>query len=115
MSGQGSQYEIIQKLGEGGMGMVYLAKDTMIDRLVAIKQLHRNSGSEEESLGERFQAEAHALAKLNHPNVTHLYSFIPKEDTYWMIMEYVRSEEHTSELQSRENLVCRLLLEYKNT
>lgn len=92
MSRQGSQYEIIQKLGEGGMGMVYLAKDTMIDRLVAIKQLHRNSGSEEESLGERFQAEALALAKLNHPNVTHLYSFIPQEDTYWMIMEYVEGK-----------------------
>lgn len=92
MSGQGSQYEIIQKLGEGGMGMVYLAKDTMIDRLVAIKQLHRNSGSEEESLGERFQAEAHALAKLNHPNITHLYSFIPKEDNFWMIMEYVEGK-----------------------
>ncbi len=92
MNGQGSQYEIIQKLGEGGMGMVYLAKDTMIDRLVAIKQLHRNTGSEEDSLGERFQAEALALAKLNHPNVTHLYSFIPKEDTYWMIMEYVEGK-----------------------
>ncbi len=92
MSGLGSQYEIIQKLGEGGMGTVYLAKDTMIDRLVAIKQLHRNTGSEEESLGERFQAEALALAKLNHPNVTHLYSFIPKEDTYWMIMEYVEGK-----------------------
>lgn len=92
MSRQGSQYEIIQKLGEGGMGMVYLAKDTMIDRLVAIKQLHRNTGSGEDSLGERFQAEALALAKLNHPNVTHLYSFIPKEDTYWMIMEYVEGK-----------------------
>ncbi len=92
MSGQGSQYEIIQKLGEGGMGMVYLAKDTMINRLVAIKQLHRNTGSVEEGLGERFQAEAHALAKLNHPNITHLYSFIPKEDTYWMIMEYVEGK-----------------------
>ncbi|SRX76406.1 serine/threonine protein kinase [Aequorivita antarctica] len=92
MSGLGSQYEIIQKLGEGGMGTVYLAKDTMIDRLVAIKQLHRNTGSEEESLGERFQAEALALAKLNNPNVTHLYSFIPKEDTYWMIMEYVEGK-----------------------
>jgi len=92
MSGLGSQYEIIQKLGEGGMGMVYLAKDTMIDRLVAIKQLHRNTGALEESLGERFQAEALALAKLNHPNVTHLYSFIPKEDTYWMVMEYVEGK-----------------------
>jgi len=91
MSGLGSQYEIIQKLGEGGMGMVYLAKDTIIQRLVAIKQLHRNAGAEE-SLGERFQAEALALAKLNHPNVTHLYSFIPKEDTYWMIMEYVEGK-----------------------
>ena len=92
MSGLGSQYEIIQKLGEGGMGTVYLAKDTLIDRLVAIKQLHRNSGSADDSLGERFQAEALALAKLNHPNVTHLYSFIPKEDTYWMIMEYVEGK-----------------------
>lgn len=92
MSGLGSQYEIIQKLGEGGMGTVYLAKDTMIDRLVAIKQLHKNRGSDEESLGARFQAEAHALAKLNHPNITHLYSFIPKEDTYWMIMEYVEGK-----------------------
>lgn len=92
MSGLGSQYEIIQKLGEGGMGIVYLAKDSMIQRLVAIKQLHRNAGSEDESLGERFQAEALALAKLNHPNITHLYSFIPKEDTYWMIMEYVEGK-----------------------
>jgi serine/threonine-protein kinase len=92
MSGLGSQYEIIQKLGEGGMGTVYLAKDTLIHRYVAIKQLHRKAGAEEESLGERFQAEALALAKLNHPNVTHLYSFIPKEDTYWMIMEYVEGK-----------------------
>src|SRR5690606_7964120 len=71
---------------------VYLAKDTMIDRLVAIKQLHHNTGSVEESLGERFQAEALALAKLNHPNVAHLYSFIPKEDNYWMVMEYVEGK-----------------------
>lgn len=92
MSILGSQYEIIQKLGEGGMGTVYLAKDTMIDRLVAIKQLHRNAHLEDESLGERFQAEAHALAKLNHPNITHLYSFIPREETYWMIMEYVEGK-----------------------
>ncbi|MCG2430428.1 serine/threonine-protein kinase [Aequorivita xiaoshiensis] len=92
MSILGSQYDVIQKLGEGGMGVVYLARDTMIQRLVAIKQLHRDGGSEEESLGERFQAEALALAKLNHPNITHLYSFIPKEDTYWMIMEYVEGK-----------------------
>ena len=91
MNGQGNQYEIVQKLGEGGMGMVYLAKDSIIQRLVAIKQLHRNAGAEE-SLGERFQAEALALAKLNHTNITHLYSFIPKEDTYWMIMEYVEGK-----------------------
>src|SRR5690554_133358 len=92
MNAQGDQYEIIQKLGEGGMGTVYLAKDTLLDRLVAIKQLHRNSGAIEDGLGERFQAEALALAKLNHLNVTHLYAFIPKEDTYWMVMEFVEGK-----------------------
>ncbi|HTN47350.1 MAG TPA: serine/threonine-protein kinase [Flavipsychrobacter sp.] len=86
-----SQYTIIEKIGEGGMGTVYLANDTMLDRKVAIKQLNK-SANEDESLGDRFQQEALALAKLNHPNITHLYSFIPKEDTYWMVMEYVEGK-----------------------
>lgn len=92
MSAFGDQYTIIQKIGEGGMGTVYLANDTMLDRKVAIKQLNKSSDAVDESIGDRFQQEALALAKLNHPNITHLYSFIPKEETYWMVMEYVEGK-----------------------
>src|SRR5688572_27448085 len=86
------QYNIIRKIGEGGMGTVYLANDVMLDRQVAIKQLHKSSDTVDETIGDRFQQEALALAKLNHLNITHLYSFIPKEDTYWMVMEYVEGK-----------------------
>lgn len=92
MSTQGSQYEIIEKIGEGGMGTVFLANDTMLDRKVAIKQLNKTSETADDSMGDRFQQEALALARLNHPNITHLYSFIPKENTYWMVMEYVEGK-----------------------
>lgn len=86
-----NQYTLIGKIGEGGMGTVYVANDTMLDRKVAIKQLKKSS-TEDDGLTDRFQQEALALAKLNHPNITHLYSFIPKEDTYWMVMEYVEGK-----------------------
>ncbi len=86
-----NQYTIIEKIGEGGMGTVYVANDTMLDRKVAIKQLNRSS-VEDASMSDRFQQEALALARLNHPNITHLYSFIPKENTYWMVMEYVEGK-----------------------
>src|SRR5690606_2143263 len=91
MKSIGDQYEIISKIGEGGMGAVYKAKDIMLHREVAIKQLHKAHG-EDEQIETRFQQEALALAKLNHPNITHLYSFIPKEDTFWMVMEYVEGK-----------------------
>lgn len=87
-----SQYIIQSKLGEGGMGTVYLAEDTMLERLVAIKELNRSTSNTSEPFGNRFQQEALALAKLNHPNITHLYTFVPQEDTYWMVMEYVQGK-----------------------
>lgn len=83
------QYHIIQKLGEGGMGTVYLAEDSLIQRQVAIKQLNKTTDTSDAMISDRFQQEALALARLNHPNITHLYSFIPNEDSYWMVMEYV--------------------------
>ncbi|MEJ0104704.1 MAG: serine/threonine-protein kinase [Bacteroidota bacterium] len=83
------QYVIQRKLGEGGMGIVYLAEDTMLERPVAIKALHPSLARGADSLGSRFQQEAYTLARLNHPNITHLYAYAPHEDTYWMVMEYV--------------------------
>ncbi len=89
------QYTIIRQLGEGGMGTVYLAEDKLLERRVAIKALNKPVTPAPESLESRFQQEALALARLNHPNITHLYSFIPRNDTYWMVMEFV--EGHTLE------------------
>jgi len=86
------QYTILHKIGEGGMGTVYLAEDRLLLRRVAIKSLLRTVSSEAESPENRFQQEALALARLNHPNITHLYAFIPRQDTYWMVMEYVEGK-----------------------
>jgi len=83
------QYIIREKLGEGGMGTVYLAEDILLERSVAIKVLNKPVSAAPESLESRFQQEALALGRLNHPNITHLYAFLPKQDTYWMVMEYV--------------------------
>ena len=82
------QYIIQSKIGEGGMGTVYLAEDTTLQRPVAIKELIRKTTGDD-AIESRFQQEALALARLNHPNITHLYAFLPKGETYWMVMEYV--------------------------
>lgn len=85
-------YIILDKIGEGGMGTVYLAKDIMLERYAAIKVLNKPVNIPMEQMQARFQQEALALAKLNHPNITHLYAFIPRQDTFWMVMEYVKGK-----------------------
>ncbi len=86
------QYIIRHKIGEGGMGTVYLAEDVLLQRLVAIKALNNPQGLSQGQMEERFQQEALALARLNHSNITHLYAFIPRQQTYWMVMEYVEGK-----------------------
>ncbi len=86
------QYIIKNKIGEGGMGTVYLAEDVLLQRQVAIKALNKPQGLSAEQLEERFQQEALALARLNHSNITHLYAFVPRRQTYWMVMEYVEGK-----------------------
>lgn len=84
-------YKITDKIGEGGMGAVFKGIDVMLDREVAIKML-RPELARQAQLAERFRSEAVTLARLNHPNIATLYSFLRQNDDYFMVMEYVRGE-----------------------
>ncbi|MGA2136899.1 MAG: serine/threonine-protein kinase [Bryobacteraceae bacterium] len=84
-------YRIVEKIGEGGMGVVYKAIETQLDRPVAIKALHPQFSSNSE-LMERFRAEARAQAQMNHPNVATLYTFLVQDGAAYMVMEFVDGE-----------------------
>src|ERR1035437_10180314 len=103
------KYELQEFLG-GGMSHVYRAVDTVMGRTVAVKILTEAATQDEEAKA-RFLAEARTAGNLHHENVIRIYDFgCDEQNRLFMVM---RSEEHTSELQSRQYLVCRLLLEKK--
>ena len=81
-------YQILKSIGSGATGCVYLAKQTNLDRLVAIKVIHKSQGSNSE-LVERGLAEARILAKLHHPNIVAIHDVGEKEEYFYMIIEYV--------------------------
>ena len=79
---------IIRRIGSGGMGVVYKAHDTKLDRDVAIKFLPRRVAVSEEER-ERFTIEGRAAAALNHPHITHIYAIEELDDEMFIVMEYV--------------------------
>src|SRR5580658_1244852 len=74
-------YEVLAPIGAGGMGEVWKARDTRLERIVAIKQLKGQHSA-------RFQQEARAVAALNHPNICTLYDVGPN----YLVMEYIEGE-----------------------
>jgi eukaryotic-like serine/threonine-protein kinase len=94
------QYEIRELLGEGGIGQVYGAFDTVLQREVAIKTL-RPELLNDTNFVERFRAEATSLARLNHPNITTLYSLVPEGANLCMVMERVRGHTLDDILKKR--------------
>jgi predicted Ser/Thr protein kinase len=80
--------EILELLGQGGMGAVYKARQSGLDRLVALKILPFEAG-QDPAFTERFGREARALARLNHPNIVSVYDFGQVGGLYYFIMEYV--------------------------
>ena len=86
-----SHYQILSLLGEGGMGQVYLAKDTQLGRQVALKLLPTRFLQSAEHL-RRFEREALAASALNHPNILTIYEFGKDGETYFLATEYVEGE-----------------------
>jgi DNA-binding transcriptional regulator YhcF (GntR family)/predicted Ser/Thr protein kinase len=86
----GAQYEILRQLGQGGAGVVYLARERLLERLVAIKLLRSEVVSADSK--ERFVREARTAAKLMHAHIVPLYSFGQAGDTLYYIMGYVEGE-----------------------
>src|SRR5512132_3369251 len=83
-----SHYRIISKIGVGGMGEVYLAQDTKLDRKVALKILPAELVGNQDRM-RRFTQEATAAAALNHPNIAHIYEIGESDATNFIAMEFV--------------------------
>src|ERR1700737_245579 len=84
-------YEIGSPLGAGGMGEVYRARDTRLDRTVAVKILSAHL-SDNPDARDRFEREARAISSLNHPNVCHLYDIGQQDGIRYLVMEYLEGE-----------------------
>src|SRR5438132_13417881 len=82
------RYEIRSKLGEGGMGEVYLAEDSRLHRKVALKILPADVAANQDRM-RRFVQEAQAAASLNHPNIAHVYEIGDADDRHFIAMEFV--------------------------
>src|SRR6266853_4421391 len=84
-------YEILSWLGSGGMGEVYKARDTRLDRLVAIKML-REALSVDPQFRERFDREARTISQLDHPHICALYDVGEQDGTSFLVMQYLEGQ-----------------------
>src|SRR5262245_26702938 len=84
-------YEILASAGAGGMGEVYRAQDTRLDRIVAIKVLTKQISSDPK-YQQRFEREARAISSLNHPHVCALYDVGEQDGTAYLVVEYLEGE-----------------------
>ena len=87
----GGRYEIIEKIGGGGMALVYKARCRLLDRYVAIKVLREEFTSDEEFI-RKFRRESQAAAKLSHPNIVSIYDVGVEGDIYYIVMEYIKGK-----------------------
>src|ERR1700693_4027071 len=101
-------YEIRSKLGAGGMGEVYLAQDTRLDRKVALKVLPFDVAANEDRM-RRFVQEAKAAAALNHPNIAHICEIDKADGVNFMAMEFIDGQTLRECLLDRQSDLATLL------
>jgi serine/threonine protein kinase len=92
-------YEILSAIGAGGMGEVYRARDTRLERTVAIKVLPADLSSDPDRR-ERFDREARAISSLNHPHICILHDVGNQDGTSFLVMEYLEDETLSSRLSN---------------
>lgn len=96
------RYEIIKSIGEGGMANVYLARDVILDRRVAIKILRGDLANDEKFI-RRFQREALSASSLSHPNIVEMYDVGEDNGDYYIVMEYVEGKTLKQYMKKRNN------------
>ena len=103
-------YNIVERLGEGGMGVVWKARDTHLDRFVAVKVLPTEKLTDDERR-RRFTQEAKAASALNHPNIIHIYDIAEADGIPFIAMEYVAGKT-LGEITGRKGLRVAEVLRY---
>lgn len=99
----GNRYELINKIGGGGMAIVYKAKCRLLNRFVAVKILRSEFISDEEFVN-RFRIEAQAAASLSHPNIVSIYDVGQEDDVYYIVMEYIDGVTLKDEINEQKKL-----------
>ncbi|WP_336786226.1 Stk1 family PASTA domain-containing Ser/Thr kinase [Paenibacillus sp. MMO-177] len=99
----GGRYEILTKIGGGGMALVYKAHDILLNRNVAVKILRQQFVHDEEFI-RRFRREAQSAASLSHPNVVSIYDVGQEEDTHYIVMEYIEGHNLNEIIHERAPL-----------
>src|SRR5213596_237961 len=102
------RYEIRSKIGEGGMGEVYLAEDTQLHRKVALKVLPADVAANQDRM-RRFNQEAQAAAALNHPNIAHIYEIGESERVHFIAMEFIDGQTLRDLIHGRQADLAKLL------
>ncbi|MEK3884408.1 Stk1 family PASTA domain-containing Ser/Thr kinase [Paenibacillus sp. PL2-23] len=97
------RYEILSRIGGGGMALVYKAHDVLLNRKVAVKVLRQQFVNDEEFI-RRFRREAQSAAALSHPNVVSIYDVGQEDDTHYIVMEYVEGNNLNEMIQERAPL-----------
>ncbi|MCH5187332.1 MAG: Stk1 family PASTA domain-containing Ser/Thr kinase [Oscillospiraceae bacterium] len=108
----GNRYEILEKVGSGGMANVYKAKDRMLNRFVAVKVLHSEFKEDEEFI-RRFNIESQAAASLSHQNIVQIYDVGEEEGIQYIVMEFLSGQTLKEYIKSKEGgLYRREALDY---